>query len=718
MSANWKNKQRSRYFFSYMGTALLVVFLVMGILYSHTTKLVRNQLIALAQSAVQAQQRALDYVFLEMEQIALQIDADPALSNYRITQPGYDAYQGMLQLQRYRAANSFFSEIAFLFPDGRILSAAGTFTLSEFNRRYLLPDIFEVHRILSETPMPQQSILYPVSASNRLLIALPLPHFGYPKARMLMFIVDKSQLDNLFASTVSGENDNISILDPTGKILYRYRGQTALRASDSTSRAASEIIPISYEYQLDVQHIGQSFSDLNTRFIQIILAAIVAVWAVADIMSRRQYAPVRHLLDLLPKKNDDTPHELADVEQYIRNMMESNRALAQQMQDYSRVTHDYVLEQLFLGKLSPIDAHRLMQSIGMQFPSAHFTVFRFLFSAVPHTENIGNMPSARIDLAAALSTAADVFGCAESLVWSDASVVLILNHDPGLTARTVFHHIRNALGETANLTGGSSRPFDDLTHAQFALYEAVSASELAHFTLSPFLTAQELEAQTAGNKPIEMSNQAELIEAIRQNNRPEITRLLDESLSTWQQSQTDLSNLHIQTIRLLRNITSLSLALSPPFFQAALHDLMGNNTLASYRQTLEVLCYAAADALSAQHAMEDDPLLARVKDFVEKHYEDPMLGVQRIAENLHMSASYLTRYMRSQADITPSKYIEKVRMQKAKELLTGSDLQIKAVTLQVGYNDASSFVRKFKAETGYTPAQFREASRKTDFKGE
>ena len=49
-------------------------------------------------------------------------------------------------------------------------------------------------------------------------------------------------------------------------------------------------------------------------------------------------------------------------------------------------------------------------------------------------------------------------------------------------------------------------------------------------------------------------------------------------------------------------------------------------------------------------------------------------------------------------------------MQHAQQLLRDTRLQIKEIVPLIGYNDASSFVRKFKGETGYTPLQYRSLS--------
>ena len=53
-------------------------------------------------------------------------------------------------------------------------------------------------------------------------------------------------------------------------------------------------------------------------------------------------------------------------------------------------------------------------------------------------------------------------------------------------------------------------------------------------------------------------------------------------------------------------------------------------------------------------------------------------------------------------------YITMIRMDRAKELLVNSNMQIKDVVAEVGYIDVANFVRKFKNYEGMTPGQYRE----------
>ena len=52
-------------------------------------------------------------------------------------------------------------------------------------------------------------------------------------------------------------------------------------------------------------------------------------------------------------------------------------------------------------------------------------------------------------------------------------------------------------------------------------------------------------------------------------------------------------------------------------------------------------------------------------------------------------------------------YITKLRIDKSKELLNGTDLQVSEIAFKVGFESASYFNKVFKKITGKTPKDFR-----------
>lgn len=78
-----------------------------------------------------------------------------------------------------------------------------------------------------------------------------------------------------------------------------------------------------------------------------------------------------------------------------------------------------------------------------------------------------------------------------------------------------------------------------------------------------------------------------------------------------------------------------------------------------------------------------------------------------IASMHGMSAANLSLKYKEQTGMYPSEYLLLLRMEKAKELLSETDMSIQDIGTTVGYYDSSSFIRRFKQHMGVTPAKYR-----------
>jgi two-component system response regulator YesN len=94
-------------------------------------------------------------------------------------------------------------------------------------------------------------------------------------------------------------------------------------------------------------------------------------------------------------------------------------------------------------------------------------------------------------------------------------------------------------------------------------------------------------------------------------------------------------------------------------------------------------------------------------DYMEKHYTEP-LTMNRVAEHLFLNPSYFSKIFHEKMGDTFSKYLIRLRVNRAKELLKDSTLKIYEVAEQVGYQDFRHFVKLFKEQEGMTPAQYRD----------
>lgn len=96
--------------------------------------------------------------------------------------------------------------------------------------------------------------------------------------------------------------------------------------------------------------------------------------------------------------------------------------------------------------------------------------------------------------------------------------------------------------------------------------------------------------------------------------------------------------------------------------------------------------------------------------YIHEHYHEN-ITVHELASVENYNRSYYSEWFLKETGKTPSAYIQEVRVNKAKELLSSTDLSIFHIAIQVGLEHQSSLTRIFQKNEHITPSQFRKNSR-------
>lgn len=84
-------------------------------------------------------------------------------------------------------------------------------------------------------------------------------------------------------------------------------------------------------------------------------------------------------------------------------------------------------------------------------------------------------------------------------------------------------------------------------------------------------------------------------------------------------------------------------------------------------------------------------------------------SIDQLAKELYISRAHLHRKLIALTGMSTTQYINYVRMEKAKHLLSESNLMVKEIAYTVGFESATYFSKLFKKELGKTPESFRNA---------
>lgn len=94
-------------------------------------------------------------------------------------------------------------------------------------------------------------------------------------------------------------------------------------------------------------------------------------------------------------------------------------------------------------------------------------------------------------------------------------------------------------------------------------------------------------------------------------------------------------------------------------------------------------------------------------DFIDKNYNQD-IEVNFLASASNLSRSYFSQLFKQYTNVNPMEYITNLRMEKARELLLGTDWLIKDIAKEVGYANALYFSRVFKQTFNVSPQVFRQ----------
>ncbi len=106
----------------------------------------------------------------------------------------------------------------------------------------------------------------------------------------------------------------------------------------------------------------------------------------------------------------------------------------------------------------------------------------------------------------------------------------------------------------------------------------------------------------------------------------------------------------------------------------------------------------------------DQEMMAKLLKFIESRISDESLKIEELAESVNMGRTVFYGKIKALVGMSPSDFVRKLRMQRAKELIVKSKMNFSQIAYNVGFSDPKYFTKCFKKETGMTPSEYRQKS--------
>ena len=94
-------------------------------------------------------------------------------------------------------------------------------------------------------------------------------------------------------------------------------------------------------------------------------------------------------------------------------------------------------------------------------------------------------------------------------------------------------------------------------------------------------------------------------------------------------------------------------------------------------------------------------------DYVNRNLYNPELSLKKVASDLYINDSYLSREFKKTYGVSFIEYISRKRIEASKKILKETELKVYEVAEKIGFKDSHYFCICFKKQTGQTVKEYR-----------
>ncbi len=720
-----------RYALSYTAVVLTLFLSIAGYLYVRTGEHARRNLIDGQINRLTRIASQHESYISAMLNTAEQIGLSPHIEPFRYDLEPWKAYDLQLQLVPYTSTNTFCDQVYLYFPeDERIYSSSASMTLDMFTRMmaYELVSPEQLSALIRGadrlTILPSQRVESSLMDGSRAVTFLtPLGAGPGTGKGTLLFLIKDSVYRSLFSDAID-QNTNTYIFQ------------------DGQALASSEDLPISWEelpapdegeistfrrrgedwtlVSLKDRNWGLSYAavlrnaDISAAVgkeilsnLSILPVFVILCLGLALLMARRHAVPIQALTGLLPADGrGGGTDEITRISSGIRQLTTRNRELTTRLEGALPMQrHDFIFRFIKGRYASRSEAAAAGRLAGLEIDRACYAVI--LCSGAEGSDHPFELNRPPFDSLTGYS------GAGTELVALRAQLYLVFMDEPGTLPALAGIMLREGEAGGGRCVTAVSAVHSDFEDAPGAYLEAAAAYD-NRFAMG---THQVLAYQDVSSSVPDILPQAQkLTLSISQALALESRELLDTRINDLLHF---LKNTHMSpfAFRMIYNsVINMLLhthasgvpsgASTRDFYD--IFSLSSCQSIDDLDEMLRKLCdlLLSGGEKAEGSAAEEDEIDQAVR-YMEEHYSDPEISMTAIADSFELSTTRFSLSFKERKGMPPLEYLTLLRVERAKDLLAGTETPIRDISVQVGYYDAGSFIRRFKQVTGETPMQYR-----------
>jgi two-component system response regulator YesN len=644
----------------------------------------------------------------QLEEISIQLSLDKETREIRNTMSAINNYTMIRELKKYPSANRFIKELIlfssnnnFFYSSSEMFSANYFFNhiLGDFLLNPLLKNRILTGREVSFMTLPSADH----SRQQLILVIHPFPYNARYPVGKIIYIIEETSLESLFI--LSGI-DNVEI-KKDNEVLYKSgTGHNVpsnkdewLRISlknekgwDLTSQISNQMIKSKYKYTRQLS---------SALLLSVLIFGLIASY----FFSRWTYLPIRNIHEILV--DQDSENELIGIRIAAEKMVQSDRDKEFFFKSNKRELRDALIFNLLNGRK---ENEAIFEKAEISFTLPAFII---LMVDLPDFLISNGLDRRKIidDLRQESTSELTIVGIPGL---KSTEIVLIINTSYKKMDQTLIHidRLKDYINDKYGLfmTVGSSSLKSKLKELPDAYNEALTA--LNYYVLmgsDRIISYSMIEL----NKPEDFQYPYEELDEMEKALTAADEELIMEQLTRIHKRMKDNPPPLILTRQIFYHILNLVIDNIRdwkwlPKKSTQIPDIMTLGEISTYNDMIFIIRETITRLFVLRKEVFSSSRTGEIASYIKIHFKDPNLSLQQLSDLFNINISTISASFKNELGISFSEYITNLRMEEARTLLKNGNKPIKEIVRDVGWTDASSFIRIFRQKMGTTPGRWRQ----------
>jgi len=191
----------------------------------------------------------------------------------------------------------------------------------------------------------------------------------------------------------------------------------------------------------------------------------------------------------------------------------------------------------------------------------------------------------------------------------------------------------------------------------------------------------------------------------------DIKQSLERMLVPYQSAKDVLVDYRLFNIKITNTLidfsSSLGVNLNDIYEQDLLETMPSHKFSAGFVDFIVEIALRIRESNRKTQVNKTERIIQEATHYIDQNFANSTLSLEVLSEELNISISYLSMLFSKMEGISFNKYLIKLRMEKAKELLKFTNEKIVNIASLCGYKEVYYFSHSFKKYTGISPKEFR-----------